>query len=284
LPRIAYEANGDDTKLFEILEERMKLAREVIMIKREIIRKRMEQGLLPFLTQDVDGEPYYRLDRVVHSIGFIGLNEMLKAHVGEELHESDDAWRLGLNIIKFMSDKTMEWSQESGIKWVVTQTPAESTAYRLAKLDYQEFGDKAVVQGDKSSGAIYYTNSSHVRVSASIPLFRRLQIEGSFHPLCNGGMMAHVWLGESFPNPEALWELTKKIAMHTLVGYWAYTKDMTHCNTCGKTIGGLHSKCLACGSTDVEQYSRITGYYQRVSGWNEGKQQELKDRYRTPFS
>lgn len=280
LPRIAYEANGDDDKLFEILEERMKLAREVIMIKREIIKKRMEQGLLPFLTQDVEGEYYYRLDRVVHSIGFIGVNEMLKAHVGEELHESNDAWRFGLQVIKYMQDKTMEWSIETGLKWVITQTPAESTAYRLAKLDYRDFGDKAIVQGDKNNGAIYYTNSSHVRVSAHVPLFRRLQIEGAFHPLCNGGMMAHVWIGESHPSPEALWNMTKKIAMHTLVGYWAYTKDMTHCNTCGKTIGGLHSKCLACSSTDVEQYSRITGYYQRVSGWNEGKQQELKDRYR----
>ncbi len=280
LPRIAYESKGNDEKLFELLEERMKLAREVIEIKREIIIKRMKQGALPFLTQDVNGEPYYRVDKVVRSIGFVGLNEMLKAHTGEELHESKDAWRFGLEVIKRMMDLAMEWSMETGQRWVITQTPAESAAHRLALLDLKEFNGKAVVQGDVKTGAVYYTNSSHVRVSADVPLFERLKIEGAFHPLCNGGMMAHVWIGESAPNPELLWELTKKIATRTLVGYWAYTKDMTFCRSCKRLSGGIKKSCPFCGSKDIEWYSRVTGYYQRVSGWNDGKIKELFDRKR----
>lgn len=278
LPRIAYESKDDDG-LFELIEERMLLAREVIEIKAEIIKKRMEQNALPFLTQDVDGEPYYRVDKVVRSIGFVGLNEMLKAYMGEELHEPS-AWRFGLKIIKHMLDIATEWSKETGLRWVITQTPAESTAHRFAKLDLMQFGDKAVVQGDRESGSVYYTNSSHCRVSANIPLFERLRIEGSFHPLCNGGMMAHVWIGESSPNPEVMWELTKKIATKTLIGYWAYTKDMTYCRRCKRVAGGIRATCTFCGSNDVECYSRITGYYQRVSGWNEGKKRELVDRKR----
>ncbi len=280
LPRIAYEAKGNDEKLFELLEKRMELAKEVIEIKREIIIKRMKQGALPFLTQDVNGEPYYRVDKVVRSIGFVGLNEMLKAHTGEELHESKDAWRFGLEVIKRMMDLAMEWSMETGQRWVITQTPAESAAHRLALLDLKEFNGKAVVQGDVNSGAVYYTNSSHVRVSADVPLFERLKIEGAFHPLCNGGMMAHVWIGESSPNPELLWELTKKIATKTLIGYWAYTKDMTFCRQCKRLHGGILKKCPSCGSENVEWYSRVTGYYQRVSGWNDGKVKELFDRKR----
>jgi ribonucleoside-triphosphate reductase len=280
LPRIAYEANGNDEKLFEILEQRMWLAREVIELKREIIKKRMEQGALPFLTQDVNGEPYYRIDKVVRSIGFVGLNEMLKAHIGEELHESKYAWRFGLEVIKRMMDIALEWSRETGQRWVITQTPAESAAHRLALLDLKEFNGKAIVQGNVKTGAVYYTNSSHVRVSADVPLFERLKIEGAFHPLCNGGMMAHVWIGESSPNPELLWELTKKIATKTLIGYWAYTKDMTFCRSCGKLSGGINKNCPFCNSNNVEWYSRVTGYYQRVSGWNDGKRQELLDRKR----
>ncbi len=283
LPRIAYEANGDDERLFEILEQRMNLAREVIELKREIIIKRMKQGALPFLTQDVDGEPYYRVDKVVRSIGFVGLNEMLKAHIGQELHESKEAWKFGLEVIKRMMDIAMEWSIETGQRWVITQTPAESCAHRLALLDLKEFNGKAIVQGNVKTGAVYYTNSSHVRVSADVPLFERLKIEGSFHPLCNGGMMAHVWIGESSPNPELLWELTKKIATKTLIGYWAYTKDMTFCRSCGKLSGGINRNCPFCSSNDVEWYSRVTGYYQRVSGWNDGKVQELFDRKRVRF-
>ncbi|RLI84298.1 MAG: anaerobic ribonucleoside-triphosphate reductase [Archaeoglobales archaeon] len=280
LPRIAYEAKGDDEKLFEILEKRMGLAREVIELKREIIIKRMKQGALPFLTQDVNGETYYRVDKVVRSIGFVGLNEMLKAHVGEELHESKETWRFGLEVVKRMMDLTLEWSRETGQRWVITQTPAESCAHRLALLDLKEFNGRVVVQGNVRNGSIYYTNSSHVRVSADVPLFERLRIEGSFHPLCNGGMMAHVWIGESSPNPELLWELTKKIAMKTLIGYWAYTKDMTFCRSCGRLSGGINRNCPFCNSNDLEWYSRVTGYYQRVSGWNDGKKQELFDRKR----
>ncbi len=284
LPRIAYEAEGNDNRLFELIRDRMHMAREVIEIKAEIVRKRMEQGALPFLTQDVDGEPYYRVDKVVRSIGFVGLNEMLKAHTGEELHESKSAWRFGLEVIRYMMDIATEWSKDTGLRWVITQTPAESAAHRLATLDVREFGEKAVVQGDGSSGVVYYTNSSHCRVSADIPLFERLRIEGAFHPLCNGGMMAHVWMGESSPNPELMWELTRKIATKTLIGYWAYTKDMTYCRKCGKMEGGIKATCSYCGSEDVECYSRITGYYQRVNGWNDGKRRELMDRKRVSFS
>ncbi len=283
LPRIAYEANGNEEKLFEILEKRMELAREVIELKRDIIIKRMKQGALPFLTQDVDGEPYYRIDKVVRSIGFVGLNEMLKAHIGQELHESREAWKFGLEVIKRMMDITNEWSIETGQRWVITQTPAESCAHRLALLDLKEFNGKAVVQGNVETCAVYYTNSSHVRVSADVPLFERLKIEGSFHPLCNGGMMAHVWIGESSPNPELLWELTKKIAKKTLIGYWAYTKDMTFCRDCSRLSGGINRNCPFCNSKNVEWYSRVTGYYQRVSGWNDGKKQELLDRKRIRF-
>ena len=276
LPRIAYES-GDDDELFELLLERMELARRVIEVKREVIRKRMEEGALPFLTQDVYGEPYYRVDKVVRSIGFVGLNEMLEAFLGEELHESVDAWKFGLKVVKFMLDTAIEWSRETGERWVITQTPAESTAHRFARLDAKYFPN-AVVRGE--GDGVYYTNSSHCRVSADVPLFERLRIEGSFHPLCNGGMMAHVWMGESNPSPELLWELTKKVATKTLVGYWAYTKDMTYCRKCKKVSGGVKEVCPSCGSGDVECYSRITGYYQRVSSWNEGKRREFLDRVR----
>ena len=47
-----------------------------------------------------------------------------------------------------------------------------------------------------------------------------------------------------------------------------------YCPLCGAPV------CPECGSHDVVQISRVTGYLQEVSGWNAGKQQELKDRVR----
>jgi ribonucleoside-triphosphate reductase len=281
LPRLAYEAMGDDTKLFELLDERMDLAKEVLMIKREVIKERLRGGALPFCAMDHDGEPYLNVDKQFLNFGFVGLNEMLKAHVGVELH-SEEAWRFGLKFIKHMVDRSTEFSQETGFRFGCIQTPAESCAYRLALIDRKLYGDKAVVQGDLINGSPYYTNSSHIRPSAAIPLLDRINIESSFHPLLRGGVILHVWLGENNPSTEALWNLTRRIATKTLAAYFAYTRDLTICQKCSSVMPGLLSTCTNCGATgdSLEQWSRITGYYQQVRGWNAGKIAELKDRHR----
>ena len=106
--------------------------------------------------------------------------------------------------------------------------------------------------------------------------------EASFHPLFNGGTILHVFLGEAFPDSEALWKFTRHIAEKTLTGYFAYTKDTTICKACKKVHYGLLEKCPNCGAigTALEHWSRITGYYQEVSGWNAGKREELRNRNR----
>ncbi|MDH7595830.1 MAG: anaerobic ribonucleoside-triphosphate reductase [Candidatus Bathyarchaeota archaeon] len=282
LPRIAYEAKGDDARFFEILNRRMDLAREALFVKQQIIRERLKEGALPFCGMDCDGEPYLNIDKQVLNIGFVGLNEMLKAHLGKELHEGGDAWRFGLRVIKHMVERTNEYAKETGYRFGCIQTPAESCAHRLAMIDLKAFGDKAVVQGDVNSGAVYYTNSSHVRPSSALPLVDRINIEASFHPLTRGGAILHVWLGENNPSPEAMWALTKKIATNSLSAYFTYTRDLTICQNCSTVEGGRLQACKKCGASgeDLEYWSRVTGYYQRVRGWNSGKVQEFKDRHR----
>ncbi|RZN35905.1 MAG: anaerobic ribonucleoside-triphosphate reductase, partial [Methanophagales archaeon ANME-1-THS] len=74
--------------------------------------------------------------------------------------------------------------------------------------------------------------------------------------------------------------LAMKIAMKTQTGYYAFTKDMTVCLDCSHVTMGLSEACEKCGSKTIDYISRITGYLQAVSGWNEGKKQELIDRMR----
>jgi|BioPla2DNA2_1021312.scaffolds.fasta_scaffold53500_2 hypothetical protein len=51
-------------------------------------------------------------------------------------------------------------------------------------------------------------------------------------------------------------------------------EEIAYCPICGRAV------CPACGTHDVAQMSRVTGYIQDVGGWNVAKQQELKDRIR----
>jgi ribonucleoside-triphosphate reductase len=281
LPQIAYEAHGDDTKLFEILRKRMDTAKEVHHIKQDIIRKRLKQGLLPFLSQPIDdkGTPYFIVDKQGCEIGMVGLNEMLKYHTGEELHESDNAWKFGLKVIYEMKKTAAEYRKDTGFLFGISRTPAESAAYRLAKIDMHKYKD-AIVQGDTKTEAVYYTNSCHVRPSADVSLSERIRKEAAFHPLLDGGAMSHIWLGEGEPDPEAINKFTERIARNTLMSYFAYTRDLTVCNNCLFTVGGVLRQCPKCASKNIDWYSRVTGYVQRVSSWNKGKQQEFLDRQR----
>jgi ribonucleoside-triphosphate reductase len=182
--------------------------------------------------------------------------------------------------------------EESGLLLACARTPAESTAQKMAISDLVHFREQSaqVVKGDLSSiGAngtkgvdlpVYYSNGTHVTVDAEIPLSKKMSIENKFFPALSGGNIFHVWLGEAHPDPEALMQVTRRMFTETAIGYMAYTKDMSVCRECNSTSGGLLDQCPICNGRNLEWYSRITGYYQAVSGWNAGKKQELKDRYR----
>ncbi len=254
LPQIAYEANGNDVRFFELLDDRMEKARRILTLRRNLKQS--------------------------YTIGLVGINEMAAVHTGDEIHSSPNAWKFGLRVMKHMKERVAQFREEHGMNFALARTPAESTAFRFARIDRKRYPGKALVQGDPNTNSVYYTNSFHVRPNANVPLFKRMQIEGSFHPLTDGGAMSHIWLGEENPNPEAVAELTKKLAKRTAIQYMAFTKDLTACDSCGAVLGGVNTECPKCGSKNIQVWSRITGYYQNIKGWNKGKLQELKDRRR----
>jgi len=251
LPQIAYESNGNESKFFELLNERIDKAKEVLLLKNKIIHKNLSIGMLPFMAQKVNekGDKYLEPDKQSYIVGLVGMNECCKSFTGKELHE-DEGWRFGLKVMKKMKDKVAELRKETNLNFTLARTPAESCAYRLAQIDLRRYGNKAIVNGEGESA--YYTNSFHVNPSADIPLWKRLSVEGSFHPLTDGGAMTHIWLGEKNPEPEAIMELTKKIANKTAIQYFAFTKDLSVCKICNFVSGGLVDSCPNCGATEIK--------------------------------
>ncbi len=288
LPRIAYEAKGDDSKLFSILAERISLATEAHIEKKRFIERLLalgETGPLALLTMDRDAEPYLRMRRVTYLIGMVGLNEMVQFHTGEELHESDEALKFGLKVIAHMNLTSARLGRKHNMRFVLEQTPAESTAYRFAKLDMKQFREaESVVKGNLKTEEIYYTNSTLFNVSAPLDAIARVKREGLFHPLIEAGSLTHIWLGESRPNPDSLANFVIKIFRNTQNDQVAFSPELTTCVSCGRTTRGLHETCQYCQSNKVEQITRITGYFTKVSSWNKGKRGELKDRYRNKLS
>lgn len=286
LPRIAYEAHQDDARLFELLRERVELVAQAHLQKREFIARLLQMGKfgpLALLTMNLDGEPYYRLDKASFLVGMVGLNEMVQYHTGEQMHESTDALKFGLKVIANMKKDAEELGREYDIRMPLEQTPAESTAYRFARLDMKYYPLQAptVIRGTKNNGEVYYTNSTYMNVGAPVGAIERVKAEGLFHPLIEAGALTHVWLGESKPPAESIAAFVKKTFSNTSNAQIAFSPEFTSCLSCGKTSRGLKDRCPYCSSPDVEGITRVTGFFSKTSSWNKGKLGELKERYRS---
>jgi len=285
LPRAAYKAEGSGEKLFDELTRQMELAVSAHIHKRRFIEELLSlgnDGPLSLLAMKKDGEPYLRMHRVTHLIGMLGLNELVQFHTGKELHESDESLKFGMKVIAFMRLKCEEFSKLHNMHFVLEQTPAESTAYRFAKLDMKHFTDCAsrVMKGSLENNNIYYTNSTYFNISRPMNPIERVEKEGLFHPLIDAGALTHVWLGESKPPAASIANFVVKTFRNTTNSQIAFSPEFTTCNECGKTVRGIKESCGYCGSRNIECMTRITGYFSKIAGWNKGKLGELADRYR----
>lgn len=267
LPRIAYQAKGSDKELFKVLDKKLTLAREVLMVKHDLIKTRLQEGFLPLLTHGADA-PYYNIDEALHSIGYVGLNEMCKAHTGSELHEGEEAVGFGIKVMEHMRTTLEDWSRETGFPWALTQTTDDGVVRRLAKQDYGQFAGSAVVRGDFMKGDLYYTNSALVREDAGMEQAGRLEIEGRFHALNTGGMSAEVGVeGDA----KGLVKISQRIIKDTRIRQWTFTQDMTHCPGCQRIMKGIHDTCLVCETDGVEHFSRQSGQYYKGKGRDYGQ-------------
>ncbi|MDI9616194.1 MAG: anaerobic ribonucleoside-triphosphate reductase [Methanothrix sp.] len=300
-PRAAYKARGEDELLFEYLKELMDVSVEIFKVKREWMSKIIANGRMPFATQQprdpVTGERgamAVDLEKLVYTIGVVGINEMVQFHTGKQMHESRDAWRFAVRAMTEMQLYVKKLSRDHGMTIALARTPAETTAQRFAVSDllHDEYRECAmrVVKGDLKTALenlhrtrdlpVYYTNGTHVCVNADIPIMERAMLEHVFFPIVDGGNIFHIFLGENDPDPESLMSFGMNLAKNTQIGYFAFTRDMTVCLSCCAISPGLQDTCPRCRSPEVDHISRITGYLQAVSGWNAAKQQELRDRKR----
>ena len=289
LPRAAYKCNGDQELLFDIIDEEMELAAKGHLEKRRFIKSILDLGLdgpLAALCVSHDDESYLRMRKASHLIGILGLNEMVQAVTGSQLHESDEAEQLGKAVIQYMDLKCQQLSERLGLKIVLEQTPAESTALRFAKLDLRAYPEtaKKYIKGNFETGEIYYTNSTHLNYQLVQDPIDKVTREGEMHPMIKAGAITHVWMGEHKPDPRALASFVIKTFRYSENAQVAFSPEFTICNECNHIERGLSDSCSLCGSSDVDGITRVTGYFTRTSSWNAGKRGELKDRCRRPVT
>ena len=288
LPRLAIKSKGDTDIFFEGLDHVIDIA--IAQLGERLRIQSMKKARnFPFLMGQgiwIDSEklkPEDTLEEVLKhgtlTIGFIGLAECLKALTGQHHGESEEARRLGMEIVAYMRKRMDEEAGRTGLNWSLIGTPAEGLSGRFVRIDREKYG---VIPGVTDRD--YYTNSFHVPVYCDITAFEKIKIEAPFHEMTNGGHISYVELdGDPLKNLDAF-EKVVRCMKESGVGYGSINHPVDRDPVCGYT-GIIDNQCPACGrregdgNEDFERIRRITGYLVgTMDHWNDAKTCEEKDR------
>ena len=268
MPRLAYLAS-DEVDFYRRLDHLMDVAARSLKTKREVITRLLNAGLYPYTKRYLG-----TFENHFSTIGLVGMNEacLNASWLRVDLtHEPAQAFTK--DVLNHMRDRLSDYQEKYGDLYNLEATPAESTTYRFAKHDKEQFPD-IVTANDQ--GKPYYTNSSHLPVGFTDDIFSALDVQDELQTLYTSGTVFHAFLGEKLPDWKAAATLVRKIAENYKLPYYTLSPTYSVCKNHGYIAGEVY-ECPCCHE-ETEVYSRITGYYRPVKNWNDGKSQEFADR------
>lgn len=269
MPRIAY-LSADEADFYKRLDRMMDIAARSLKIKREVVSRLLEEGLYPY-TKHYLGS----FDNHFSTIGLIGMNEAgLNANWLQADLTDARTQKFTKDVLNHMRGRLSDYQVKYGDLYNLEATPAESTAYRLAKHDKEKW--PAIRTAGEPGDTPYYTNSSHLPVDYTDDVFDALDIQDGLQTLYTSGTVFHAFLGEKLPDWKAAAGMVKAIAENYRLPYYTLSPTYSICREHGY-LSGEQKTCPVCGR-GTEIYSRITGYYRPVQNWNDGKLQEYRNR------
>lgn len=283
LVKLALQNRGNLDKFFTDLAIYVEVAVKQLVDRYEYQRKALKRQF-PLLMSGMwtgseklsDNDP---VDEVLKQgtlgVGFIGLAECLIALTGHHHGESEEAQKLGLNIVRCMNGLCKAWADMYDLNISLLATPAEGLSGKFVKKDRAEFG---VIENVTDRD--YYTNSNHIPVWYKCTMEHKMKTEAPYHALTPAGHIAYLEVdGDPEKNVTAVEQMVNIMRKYD-IGYGSINHAKARCLDCGYESGSdLFDTCPSCNSSNVDVLERITGYL--VGGtnkWNGGKIAELKDR------
>ncbi|MGM9532756.1 anaerobic ribonucleoside-triphosphate reductase [Intestinibacter sp.] len=285
LVQVALTANKDMDKFWEILDERLELCRQALMVRHNLLLGtpsdispiHWQHGGIARLKKGEKIDPLLKDGYSTLSLGYVGVYEMTQAMLGVS-HTTPEGEKFALEVMNHLKDTCDKWKAETGLGFGLYGTPGESLTSRFCRLDKQKFGEIKNV-----TDRMYYTNSYHVHVAEEIDAFEKLKFESQFHDISLGGCISYVEVPDMSKNLPAVEQIINYIYHN--IQYAEINTKPDVCFKCGytgeiKLDDNMEWYCPNCGNKDKNemQVMRRTCGYIGSNMWGKGRTQEISQR------
>lgn len=257
LPRIAHECEKDKAKFFELLRERLEMAARALEIK-YVTLKQNDKNLLHFLTQNVNGDQYFRLEASSRLVNLVGLKETVEVFYGKSSYQDEKA----LKFVEELAQCVLGFAHKAGKRHGRRLLPAilagSEASERLARLDVDRYGlGKVKCSGTREKP--FYSTTSKLALQDGQFSPDAFVAEKKLQALCAGGNLTVIDLGEIEHKPEEIMSLTRQAIENCTLGFFTYDRKLTYCANCRKSWFGLLHKCPSCGAiSTLSVYDRYS--------------------------
>nr|WP_295734625.1 anaerobic ribonucleoside-triphosphate reductase [uncultured Intestinibacter sp.] len=285
LVQVALTANKDMKKFWEVLDERLDLCREALMVRHNLLLGtpsdispiHWQHGGIARLEKGEKIDPLLKNGYSTLSLGYVGIYEMTQAMLGVS-HTTKEGEEFALQVMNHLKDACDLWKKETGLGFGLYGTPGESLTSRFCRIDKQKFGEIENV-----TDRMYYTNSYHVHVTEEIDAFEKLKFESQFHDISLGGCISYVEVPDMSKNLPAVEQIINYIYHN--IQYAEINTKPDVCFKCGytgeiKLDDDMEWYCPNCGNKDKNemQVMRRTCGYIGSNMWGKGRTQEISQR------
>ena len=284
LVQVALTANKDMNKFWNILDERLDLCKEALMVRHnflcttsDISPIHWQHGGIARLKKGEKIDKLLKNGYSTLSLGYVGIYEMTQAMLGVS-HTTKEGEEFALKVMHYLNETCSRWKKETGLGFGLYGTPGESLTSRFCRIDKQKFGEIKNV-----TDRMYYTNSYHVHVTEEIDAFSKLKFESQFHDISLGGCISYVEVPDMSKNLPAVEQIINYI-YHNIQYAEINTKPDVcfKCDYTGemKLDNDLEWYCPNCGNRDKDemQVMRRTCGYIGSNMWGKGRTQEIGER------
>ena len=275
MARLGYLARNEE-EFFNRLHRLMDTAKSSLIIKRKVIEQNTTLGLYPY-SRFYLRKVYERFGEYwknhFNTIGINGVNEAIVNLLGSgESMATPRGQALAVKILDYMRDVMLGYQEETGDLFNLEATPAEGTAYRLARIDRRAHPDIHTAGENEP----YYTNSTQLPVDLTDDVFDALDLQDTLQTKYTGGTVFHAFLNESIDDVETCKKLVRSILENYHIPYLTISPTFSVCADHG-FIKGEQATCPTC-NVATEIWTRVVGFHRPVQNWNLGKKEEFKDR------